>query len=323
LGLAGGPALTGTPCDDGDPATVFDTWDAACACAGYDSTTLVLDCLGQPFGPNVPGSPCIDQLNLMLPFGTWSTNCQCVPDSSQLGVDCLGVIGGSNHPGGNCDDGDASTPFDYWDNTCTCVGYPATPCQAGFEVLPSAPDTTGGQPITLWIINTSFGGSGAFTYLWDFGDGFTSTDFFPTHDYAGFGPYNLCLTMDDGNGCTDTYCDSIGLDSNGFFRNSFTGFTLSVMQGATGNEEIVAEEQELNLWPNPARDELNIAFTRPMQGVVELSIMDLEGRVVRNERLSGASGMRTLPLDGLANGIYLLRATSGSDQFTERFVKTD
>jgi hypothetical protein len=129
--------------------------------------------------------------------------------------------------------------------------------------------------------------------------------------------------MDDGNGCTDTYCDSIGLDSNGFFRNSFTGFTLSVMQGATGNEEIVAEEQELNLWPNPARDELNIAFTRPMQGVVELSIMDLEGRVVRNERLSGASGMRTLPLDGLANGIYLLRATSGSDQFTERFVKTD
>lgn len=322
-GVVGGTALPGLPCNglNPDSTSFVGIWGPDCLCY-TDSAAMNLDCAGIPNGTNGPGTPCFDPLN---PFfnSIYDQNCQCLPDSMAVYFDCLGIQNGPNLPNTACDDGDPSTPFDYWDSTCTCVGYPATPCQAGFEVLPSAPDTTGGQPITLWIYNTSFGGSGAFTYLWDFGDGASSTDIFPSHDYVGFGPYNLCLTVDDGNGCTDTYCDSIGLDSNGFFRNSFTGFTVSVMQGAMGSDEIASDEQELNLWPNPARDELNIAFNQPMQGVVELSIMDLEGRVVRNERLSGATGMRTLQLDGLANGIYLLRATSGSDQFTERFVKTD
>ncbi|MCB0795271.1 MAG: gliding motility-associated C-terminal domain-containing protein, partial [Flavobacteriales bacterium] len=33
-GIWGGAALPGTACDDGDPCTVNDTWDATCACSG-------------------------------------------------------------------------------------------------------------------------------------------------------------------------------------------------------------------------------------------------------------------------------------------------
>ncbi|MCB0792503.1 MAG: T9SS type A sorting domain-containing protein [Flavobacteriales bacterium] len=33
-GVPNGPALPGTPCDDGDPNTTNDTWDAGCNCAG-------------------------------------------------------------------------------------------------------------------------------------------------------------------------------------------------------------------------------------------------------------------------------------------------
>ena len=34
LGVPGGPALPGTPCDDNDPATTNDTWTAECVCVG-------------------------------------------------------------------------------------------------------------------------------------------------------------------------------------------------------------------------------------------------------------------------------------------------
>jgi PKD repeat protein len=41
------------------------------------------------------------------------------------------------------------------------------------------------------------------SYLWDFGDGNTSSSINPTHLYPGNGSYNLILTVTDVNGCSD------------------------------------------------------------------------------------------------------------------------
>ncbi|MCB0508646.1 MAG: PKD domain-containing protein [Bacteroidetes bacterium] len=43
----------------------------------------------------------------------------------------------------------------------------------------------------------------ATTYLWDFGDGTTSTDSIPTHIYHAGGNYTVSLTVTDGFGCVD------------------------------------------------------------------------------------------------------------------------
>jgi hypothetical protein len=254
-------------------------------------------------------------------LGIWDPSCACVPDTTVY-IDCAGVPNGTNLPNTPCNDGDPATAFDLWDGNCTCIGYSTPPCEAGFEVLPSAPDTTGGQPITLWIINTSFGGSAAFSYLWDFGDGASSTDMFPMHSYAGFGPYELCLTVDDGNGCTDTYCDTIGLDSNGFFRSG-EGFTVAVMQISTGTGEEAGLANAPSLWPNPAQDELNIAFSAPMEGAVDLALLDLSGRVVRTERIGAGMASYRMAINDLPAGVHLLRATGAGGTHTLRFVKVD
>ena len=50
-------------------------------------------------------------------------------------------------------------------------------------------------------------------YLWDFGDGSTSTLQFPNHQYAAPGTYMVCLTGST-VGCTSTYCDTIVIDTN-------------------------------------------------------------------------------------------------------------
>ena len=80
----------------------------------------------------------------------------------------------------------------------------------------------GGTPVPipneLWLWNLSSGGSGNYSFVWDFGDGTSSTDPYPTHIYPNGGPYVLCLTIDDGAGCSDTYCDSISVDANGIYQ---------------------------------------------------------------------------------------------------------
>jgi len=50
--------------------------------------------------------------------------------------------------------------------------------------------------------NLSQGGS---TYLWDFGDGETSTEAEPVHKYMKEGVYDISLTVTSANGCTDQY----------------------------------------------------------------------------------------------------------------------
>ena len=42
------------------------------------------------------------------------------------------------------------------------------------------------------------------TWLWDFGDGTTSTDSVPSHTYLNPGIYDIQLIASDGQGCTDT-----------------------------------------------------------------------------------------------------------------------
>ncbi|MFN8154988.1 MAG: PKD domain-containing protein [Bacteroidia bacterium] len=49
-------------------------------------------------------------------------------------------------------------------------------------------------------------------YLWDFGDGSTSSLQFPNHQYATPGTYMVCLTGST-VGCTATYCDTVVIDT--------------------------------------------------------------------------------------------------------------
>lgn len=48
--------------------------------------------------------------------------------------------------------------------------------------------------------STVFGAPQPISYLWDFGDGTTSTEESPSHLYAGPGPYTVKLTITDGDG---------------------------------------------------------------------------------------------------------------------------
>ena len=54
-----------------------------------------------------------------------------------------------------------------------------------------------------------YGGQAPYTYLWNFGDGNTSTDANPVHAYPNGSIFTPCLTITDANGCDTTYCDVV------------------------------------------------------------------------------------------------------------------
>ena len=112
LDVPGGAAVPGTPCDDGDPSTGSDQWTASCTCMGH-----LIDCLGQPGGAALPGTACNDN-NPSTGNDAWGANCIC---SGTL-IDCLGTVGGPALPGTSCDDGDVLTGNDAWNTSCQCIG---------------------------------------------------------------------------------------------------------------------------------------------------------------------------------------------------------
>jgi uncharacterized repeat protein (TIGR01451 family) len=64
---------------------------------------------------------------------------------------------------------------------------------------------TGYAPLTVNFTNTStLGGAAIISWLWNFGDGNTSTLVNPSHTYLTDGTYNVTLTVSDANGCTHT-----------------------------------------------------------------------------------------------------------------------
>lgn len=47
------------------------------------------------------------------------------------------------------------------------------------------------------------------SYLWNFGDGTTSTEISPQHTYAAAGQYDVCLQAITNHGCNDVYCQTV------------------------------------------------------------------------------------------------------------------
>lgn len=76
-------------------------------------------------------------------------------------------------------------------------------------VVFTASDTTICPGTTIAFTNSSIAGvPGGMTYLWNFGDGSTSTAANPTHTYTTPGNYNVSLTVTNAQGCTRTYTRS-------------------------------------------------------------------------------------------------------------------
>lgn len=182
-------------------------------------------------------------------------------------------------------------------------------CSAGYIV-----DTANSYAGTVYIWNTS---APAFsdpayssTYSWSFGDGSTSNQAFPVHAYAQPGMYDVCVTINsldaNQNLCSETFCDSLGVDSLGnlIYKSTNTGFTLRVL-----NPETIGLEEDnpfaaVEMYPNPADESVTLDLGG-FAGNVQWTITDLKGAVVEK----GSTSMKNkleINVETLQSGIYIL-----------------
>ena len=321
LGVLNGPDMPGTACDDGDPLTVQDHWTANCVCEGFLNGQI--DCNGVLNGWDLPGTPCDDN-DPLTAYSYWDWNCVCVADSSNgMLYDCLGVLNGPNMPGTACDDGDPMTFNDTWNGNCMCVGGGGLPCDATF-VISQAYDSLQGQiPYALFVYTLN--NAPGLSYVWDFGDGASSTQPYPVHSYNTPGPFLLCLTV-TGFGCSDTYCDTIGIDSTGTIipmGGQGGGFTINVMAaGSTSVDGPATTTEIFDIRPNPVLDVLTVDLHATSSASARIEVLDLTGKVVLAEQARWLAGANTLRMDvsRLETGAYLLRLSGPAGTITQRFV---
>ena len=92
------------------------------------------------------------------------------------------------------------------------------------------------------------------------------------------------------------------------------GFNLDYEGGHVGVEEM--SRQELNLYPNPAKDRLHLSFTEPIR---QVDIFNAKGGLIFSEMPDNEEVF--LQISQLPAGIYMVRITTEEQVFTKKFIK--
>jgi hypothetical protein len=104
--------------------------------------------------------------------------------------------------------------------------------------------------------------------------------------------------------------------------------TIGAVAATGGSQNMAVEtsgEAKLNLFPNPNRgDLLTLSLSAVEDGVetVSVDIFDLTGQRVSTRTIAVQDGFiyRVLELNEMANGMYLVNITAGTQRYTERLV---
>jgi PKD repeat protein len=282
--------------------TVFNTIPASNGCAASSSTAVITIV------------PEVDANFTMVPDSTNAYNFWCFNSSIGTGAGYLWFFG----------DGTTSTlaspthTFALAGTYTICLevstgGYCAdtlcqtitvtgnlNACNALFNI---GDNVSSSDPNAYTITNLSYGST--LTYLWDFGDSTTSTQQDPSHIYStSSGPYEICLTVNNGAGCTSTYCDSIFSADSISRTNSPISFT--VVEGnfplATGIQEN-STDIAINAYPNPFTDQTTFVInSKDDNDSFTFEMTDVLGKVVRTIKTN--EKQFTVSRQDLKNGMY-------------------
>ncbi len=186
-------------------------------------------------------------------------------------------------------------------------------CEAGFNFEVDDNDL-------VHFNNTSTGATDSTTWLWHFGDGETSTEENPIHDYAEPGIYTICLTMvDDSTDCNDEFCLTF------VYQLGWEDLHQDAVPGDSKHKDNIAaainEDFIIHSYTNPVSENLFINYEIKKESTVRFEIYDLTGhRMVTktiNGQITGAQ-QEILAVGFIPPGLYILTMTTGESINTMR-----
>jgi PKD domain-containing protein/type IX secretion system substrate protein len=123
-------------------------------------------------------------------------------------------------------------------------------------------------------------------WLWEFGDGNGSSERNPIHAYALPGEYYVCLTVSNEYD-SDTFCRWVAVDSV-----------------TTASVQVHLPKMMVQVWPNPAREEINIALPSPLPTPAEWWLYNTVGQIVHRSVIPTGQREQSLSLAGVPPGLY-------------------
>lgn len=81
-----------------------------------------------------------------------------------------------------------------------------------------------------------------------------------------------------------------------------------------GINDMVEIENELNIYPNPMKEDATIEYFNPGDGNVSLMIFDISGRIIAQHSENLPKGKLTYKLSGLSNGTYFVKVNNLSSE---------
>ncbi len=216
-------------------------------------------------------------------FGDGETSSEQNPEHTYTVADTFSVSLSVSGPGGS--------------DTCVNTNYIIVIEPAPIAAF-AVDSTAGAYPFTVQFSDSS---SGVITeWLWDFGDGCTSDEQNPLHEYTTADSFTVSLTV-TGPGGSDTMIKE----------------KLIVVDHPTGIEDAGALPTRFNLYqnyPNPFNPTTHISFDLPKSAFVELSIYNSNGQLV--DRLiseNRTAGTHQINWNGVnhSSGLYYFKIKAG------------
>jgi len=142
-------------------------------------------------------------------------------------------------------------------------------------------------------------------YEWSFGDGIKLKGAEVTYNFENDGVYDVTLKAISGSNSSE-----------------FTQQVV-VLKSVTGTA--VINKSELGIFPNPVKDMLKINFGNPVEGTMNVEIMNIAGKRAYSQQVKPESSNNIeIDVRHLKSGIYFLRITNGKLLITDRkFIKTE
>lgn len=145
--------------------------------------------------------------------------------------------------------------------------------------------------------NQSTGGT---SYLWNFGDGTTSTELNPVHSYAVPGQYTVSLTV----------------------TNECGSFTFTQLVDTKVGVKELEFIQTLWVYPNPNRGQFTIDITSTESKLIQIKLVDVYGKLIHTQDVQIPSGESKTEVNeqSLTAGTYMLLIQSGEGLVVKKMI---
>ena len=197
-------------------------------------------------------------------------------------------------------------------------------CSTSIELMPDSMVEMENAVMIYWNENFS-----EVNYVsWDFGNGMTSSELYPTYFYDSIGTYTVCLTVYYFDGCTASSCVTFTMDANGVSGPGgaqMNGFWLNTT-GTIPNSvvEMTSSQTSVNMFPNPTSGSVAVKASQlnPSENTI-IRIYSIDGKEVFANNFGNGAVNNTFQLNvaELSNGYYFLSLQNGNQIQRVPFVK--